>query len=105
MIRSTAFFLAASLLFGGSSCGFAADLKRTLITHADPVYPELAKRMLVTGTIVLDIVIEPDGRVVEVKAEGGHPLLVHAGEEAVRRWLYSAAPGTTTAVVRVNFNL
>ena len=83
----------------------AATGDRIVLTKTDPVYPELAKRMRVYGLIRLRVSILPNGEVADITLESGHPLLVSAAEDAVRRWKFAAAPATTTALVVVRFNL
>ena len=79
------------------------EAKRKVRTKVAPVYPELAKRMNVTGKVKIEIVISPDGRVKSTRAVGGHPLLVQACQEAVKEWRFVAAPEETTQVVEFDF--
>jgi TonB family protein len=87
--------------FGQS--GTAEEGKRKVKTKVAPVYPELAKRMNVTGKVKIEIVINPDGRVKSTRAVGGHPLLVQACMDAVKEWKFVAAPEETTQVVEFDF--
>jgi periplasmic protein TonB len=54
----------------------------------DPEYPALALQAHVSGTIVVDAVIDERGNVVEARAVSGHPLLIAAALRAVRQWKY-----------------
>ena len=58
------------------------------IRGAAPVYPELARRAHVEGKVVLECVIDTDGRVTDLRVISGHPLLANAALDAVRRWEY-----------------
>jgi protein TonB len=58
------------------------------IRHADPVFPELAKRARVSGVVVLDCVIDREGRVSRIEVVSGNPLLDEAAVTAVRQWAY-----------------
>jgi TonB family protein len=78
--------------------------KRKVKTKVAPVYPELAKRMNVTGRVKIEVIITPDGRVKSTRALGGHPLLVQSCVEAVKEWKFVAAPEETTQVVEFDFN-
>ena len=69
-----------------------------------PAYPELAKRMNVTGRAKIEVIITPDGRVKSTRAVGGHPLLVQACLDAVKEWKFVAAPEETTQVVECEFS-
>jgi len=59
-----------------------------LIFHPSPQYPELAKMARIQGTVVLEAIISRDGTIQDLKASSGHPLLVPAAVDAVRRWRY-----------------
>ena len=81
-----------------------------LIFKPDPVYPELARRVRVSGTVVLDVQIDEEGNVSDVRVLSGHPLLTAAAVEAVRRWKYSPTvlngePVPVVATVTVIFRL
>ena len=79
------------------------ESKRKVKTKVAPAYPELAKRMNVTGKAKVEVVITPDGRVKSTRALGGHPLLVQSCLDAVKEWKYVAAPEETTQVVECEF--
>lgn len=65
-------------------------------------YPELARRMNVTGSVRLEILVGANGQVKSVKPLGGHPLLIDAAETAVKQWRYE--PGTeATEIVEFRF--
>jgi protein TonB len=58
------------------------------IRSVAPVYPPLAVSARVAGRVVLDCVIDEEGRVTNVVVLEGHPLLDAAAVDAVRRWRY-----------------
>src|SRR5260221_4257470 len=70
--------------------------KRKVKTKVAPTYPELARRMNVTGRVKIEVIINPDGRVKSTRALGGHPLLVQACLDAVKEWKFVAAPAENT---------
>ena len=78
---------------------------RAVITRTPPVYPELAKRMGVTGTVTIRAVVLPNGTVSEIHVEAGHPLLRAAAEDAVRHWRFAADPNSSDCIVAVDFEL
>jgi protein TonB len=53
-----------------------------------PVYPEIARAARIQGDVVVDAVIDTNGNIVQMKLVSGHPLLVGAAMEALRRWKY-----------------
>jgi TonB family protein len=78
--------------------------KRKVKTKVAPAYPELAKRMNVTGRVKIEVIITPDGRVKSTRALGGHPLLVQACVDAVKEWKFATAPEESTQVVEFEFS-
>jgi TonB family protein len=56
--------------------------------HVNPVYPEVARRAGVEGTVVLECVIGTDGSVRSVKVLRSVPALDEAALEAARQWRY-----------------
>ena len=97
---------AVTMLLGASGraqTGATDETKRKVKTRVTPVYPELAKRMSVTGKVKIEVIIAPDGRVKSTRPIGGHPLLVQACQDAVKEWRFVAAPEETTQVVEFDF--
>jgi protein TonB len=60
----------------------------TPIYKVEPIYPPLAKVAGVSGVVELLGVLGTDGRIHELKVLRGHPLLVGAALDAVRRWIF-----------------
>lgn len=100
--------LGASLLaaLGGIASAQSAseEGKRKVKVKVTPVYPELAKRMNVSGKVKIEVIITSDGKVKSTRALGGHPLLVQASLDAVKEWKFAAAPEETTQVVEFEFS-
>lgn len=88
--------------FGQS--GSTDETKRKVKSKVAPAYPELAKRMNVTGKVKIEVVITPDGRVKSTRVIGGHPLLVQACQDAVKEWKFAPAPEESTQVVEFEFS-
>jgi TonB family protein len=78
--------------------------KRKVKTRVTPTYPQLARRMNVTGRVRIEVIITPDGRVKSTRALGGHPILVQACVDAVKEWKFVAAPEETTQVIEFDFS-
>ena len=75
-----------------------------------PEYPPLARQVHVSGTVVVDAVLDEHGNVVGAHALSGHPLLIPAALRAVLQWKYEPTllNGTPVAVemeVTVHFKL
>jgi len=78
--------------------------KRKVKTRVAPAYPELAKRMGVTGKVKIEVVITSDGRVKSTRVIGGHPLLVQSCQDAVKEWKFAPAPQESTQIVEFDFS-
>jgi protein TonB len=81
-----------------------------LIFKANPVYPELARRAHVSGAVVLEAIIDEEGKVSKLKVLSGNPLLIDAAVGAVKQWKYSPTvlngePVPVIATVTVIFRL
>jgi TonB family protein len=82
----------------------AAD-DRAIKSRVAPVYPEIAKRMKITGAVKVEATVDPDGKVTEAKAVSGNRILTPAAEDAVRRWRFAPGAGEAMVAVEINFNL
>lgn len=82
---------------------FAQDEGRKVKSRVTPTYPELAKKMNVSGTVKVEVTIAANGTVKSTRVIGGHPLLVDAAVDAVKRWKYETGPDETTQVVEFKF--
>jgi len=80
-----------------------SDLTRRVKTQVQPTYPELARRINVKGTVKLMVTVGANGSVKSTKVVGGHPLLVGASEDAVRRWKFEPATEESTGIVEFTF--
>jgi periplasmic protein TonB len=74
----------------------------------DPEYPELARQAHISGTIVVDAVIDERGNVVQARVVSGHPLLIAAALRAVQQWKYeptslNGQPISVELLVEVHF--
>jgi TonB family protein len=66
------------------------ELKRGELLHrVNPEYPALARDQRVSGTVVLEANVAPDGAVRNVKVISGPQLLIPAATNAVRQWRYA----------------
>ena len=76
---------------------------RAVKSKVPPVYPELAKRMKITGVVKVRATVDSDGKVTEVKTVSGNSALSNAAEDAVRKWKFAPGADTTTVDVDVSF--
>ncbi len=82
----------------------AAD-DRAVKARVAPIYPDIAKRMKIEGTVSVQVTVDATGKVSDAKSVAGNLILAPAAEDAVRRWSFEAGPGTAKMKVEVNFVL
>ncbi len=84
--------------------GFAEDgIYRKVKIKVSPAYPEIARKMGLSGTVKLELVVAPNGNVKETKVIGGHPILVTAALDAVKKWRFEPASVESTGTVEFKF--
>ncbi len=62
--------------------------EKKLTGRVEPQYPQMAKIAHIQGDVVLHILIDKQGHVANAKAKTGHPILIQAALDAVRKWDY-----------------
>lgn len=77
---------------------------RTLLRRIEPVYPQELQRRGIGGIVRLELVISAKGSVQQVSVLGGNPILAEVAAEAVKQWVYSVGPSTTTIEVSIPFD-
>jgi TonB family protein len=81
----------------------AAD--RKVERRVQPVYPELAKRMHIGGTVRVEAAVAADGSVTEAKIVSGNKILAPAAEDAIRKWKFAPEAVASTENVAIEFEL
>jgi len=79
------------------------------IKMVPPVYPVLASRARVSGTVVLEATLTAQGTVSEIRVISGHPLLIQAAIDCVKQWQYeptllNGVPVPVILTARVTFS-
>jgi TonB family protein len=95
--------LAGVLLFHVPHAAAQAGKTRPVKTQVAAVYPQLAHRSNIVGTVRLHVVVAPDGHVKESRVIGGNPVLAQAALDAVKHWEFEPAREESTEVVRFTF--
>jgi TonB family protein len=97
--------MVAGMTFVASSPVSAQEKERTTKTQVKPVYPELAKRMRLSGKVRIEVTISADGTVKNARVVGGHPVLAEAAKDALRGWRFESAAGETRQIMDFVFNM
>jgi len=78
--------------------------ERKVKNRVSPSYPEIARKMGIAGIVRLQLTVAPNGSVKETKVIGGHPILVTAAVDAVKKWRYETASAESTGTVEIKFD-
>lgn len=84
-----------------------SDAQKAAISKASPDYPPMAKQMHVSGSVVVEAEVTPEGEVGKVQPVSGNALLSSAAVSAVKKWKFkpfTAEGKPAKAVVRLSFN-
>ena len=81
-----------------------SETQRKIVNRVVPVYPELAKKMLMTGTVRVEVVVAPNGKVKFTQVVGGSPVLAKAAVDAIEKWKWGPAPQETKELIELNFH-
>ena len=94
-------------LFGSLAVvpGFAQEaISRKVKSRVEPTYPEIARKKGLTGNVKLLVVVAANGSVKETKVIGGHPILVNAAVDAMKKWKFEPAGAESTGTVEFKFS-
>lgn len=76
---------------------------RELRVNPPPEFPELARRMDLSGAVRVEALVRRDGSVKGVRVLGGNPVLAEALSAAVMAWKYEPGPQETVEQVEYAF--
>ena len=82
----------------------SSENTRRVVRKVVPNYPEIAKKMNLTGTVRVLATVSPDGTVRSLEAMGGSPVLIKATEDSVYKWKFATAATETKEVIELHFN-
>lgn len=76
---------------------------RQCVKKVAPVYPEMARRLHIAGSIRVTATVDSTGAVVKAESNSPNKLLVQAAIDAVKHWKFATGDGTETVIVLINF--
>lgn len=79
------------------------EIVRRAKTKVEPVYPELARKMNISGTVKIEVVVAPNGSVKEARVVGGHPVLANAALDAAKKWKFEPSSGDSAGIIDFKF--
>jgi TonB family protein len=88
----------------------AEQAEGSLLHRVEPDYPDEARQQKIQGEVVLDVRIDQDGAVQDLKLVTGPTLLAQAAADAVKQWrfkpkLVNGRPVQMQTRIRLNFRL
>jgi len=103
LILASILALASNLVSAQNTTTVTSGSERKVSARVAPVYPELAKKMHIHGTVKVEAVVRPNGTVKSTRVLGGNPVLVDAAQDAVVKWKFEPGQSETTEVVQLAF--
>jgi TonB family protein len=88
---------------GGAQTAQSEEIVRRAKTKVQPLYPELARKMNIAGTVKIEVVVAPNGTVKDARVVGGHPVLANAALDAAKKWRFEPAAGESSGVIDFKF--
>ena len=79
------------------------ELVRRAKSKVQPQYPDLARKMNISGTVKIEVVVGPNGIVKDARVVGGHPVLASSALDAAKRWRFEPAGTESTGVIDFKF--
>ena len=81
----------------------SAEIVRRAKTKVQPAYPDLARKMNLTGTVKIEVVVAPNGMVKGARVVGGHPVLANAALDAAKKWRFEPAGSESSGIIDFKF--
>lgn len=81
----------------------AGQQGRRTISNPQPEYPDVARKMNLSGVVRIEVVIGSDGEIKNAKVVGGHPVLADASMKALKKWKYAVGPSETKELLEFKF--
>ncbi|MBX3244731.1 MAG: energy transducer TonB [Acidobacteria bacterium] len=88
----------------------AGALNGYAVNNPPPQYPAAARQLRATGIVRVDIVVDEEGNVAEIKKMQGHTLLQNAARDAIKKWKFKpftrdGRPVSAVGFINFNFSL
>lgn len=102
--RAGLLLIALAALLACSAGAQEQETIRKTKSKVEPMYPELARRMKISGVVRIDVTVAANGAVKDAKLVGGHPVLANAVLDAVKKWRFEPGPQETTESLQFRFD-
>lgn len=102
LLAGSALVVAGALTVRGQSD--LSGAKRRVKVLGKPIYPDLARKLSLSGVVRVEVTIGADGHVKRTHVLGGHPVLAIEAEKAAQASEFEPGPKETTEVIEFKFN-
>jgi protein TonB len=101
----TALTMAAAVgpCISGAQTAQSDEIVRRAKSKVQPMYPDLARKMNISGTVKIEVVVAPNGTVKDARVVGGHPVLANAALDAAKKWRFEPASAESSGVIDFKF--
>jgi TonB family protein len=87
----------------GAQQAQSEEIVRRAKSKVQPQYPDLARKMKITGTVKIEVMVSPNGIVKGARIVGGHPVLANAALDAARRWRFEPSSAESSGIIDFKF--
>ena len=101
-MAATCFVVATALIL--AAVNLPAQVNRRVLANPEPPYPEVARRLRLSGVVKVQVTITADGKIKDAKIMGGHPIFVNSVEQTLKDWKYAPAATETTTQLEFTFH-
>jgi len=89
--------------YAGAHATQSDEILRRAKSKVQPAYPDLARKMNISGTVKIEVTVSPNGTVKDARVVGGHPVLANAALDAAKKWRFEPAAAESTGVIDFKF--
>ncbi len=79
------------------------EILRRAKSKVQPAYPDLARKMNISGTVKIEVTVAPNGSVKDARVVGGHPVLAQSALDAAKKWRFEPAASESTGIIDFKF--
>jgi len=108
-LRTASWFLgltvgSVGLLVAPALAQQSTEVGRKIVNRVTPLYPELARRMQISGTVKVEATVAPNGKVKSTKVIGGSPVLTQAALNAIEVWKWAPTSSESKELIELSFH-
>ena len=89
--------------YSGAQTSQSDEILRRAKSKVQPAYPELARKMNISGTVKIEVTVATNGTVKEARIVGGHPVLANAALDAAKKWRFEPSASESTGIIDFKF--